>query len=61
MGTMGRIWSAVVVVISLPTLALAHGDDHVTVANFFGPVLGLLAFMLVLSVGKAIIRRWHGA
>ena len=57
MGTMERIWLAVVVGMSLPGLALAHGDDNVTVASFFGPVLGLLAFMLVLSAGKAIIRR----
>ena len=61
MSLMKRAWAPAWSMLCLPGLALAHGDDHVTVASFFGPVLGLLAFMLVVSLGKAIIRRWQGA
>ena len=56
-------WLAVLAggLLGFPALAVAHGDDHVTAASFVGPLLGLLVFVVVLGVGRTIVRRWMGA
>lgn len=56
-------WLAVLAggLLGFPAVAVAHGDDHVTAASFVGPLLGLLVFVVVVSVGRAIVRRWMGA
>jgi len=45
-----------------PALAHAHGDDNVTLATFFGPMLGLTVLVTVVGIGRAVIRavRGHG-
>lgn len=40
----------------LPSLALAHGDDNVTAATFIGPMLALAVIVVVVSLGKALLR-----
>ena len=60
MSIVRRIWMVGATVLALPAMALAHGDDMVGPESFFGPILGLLTFMVVVGVGKAIIRRSHG-
>ena len=57
MSIMRGIWGGAATVLGLPAMALGHGDDNVSVEGFFGPILGLLTFMVVVGVGKAIIRR----
>ena len=48
--------SAIAIGFFLPSLAHAHGDDDVTVVSFIGPLIALLVFALVVSVGKMMIR-----
>ncbi len=45
-----------------PVVAQAHGDDNVTLATFFGPMLGLVVLVSVVGIGRALIRavRGHG-
>ena len=45
-----------------PALAHAHGDDDVTLATFFGPMLGFVVLVSVVSLGRVVIRavRGHG-
>ena len=39
-----------------PALAAAHGDDTVTVATFYGPLLAAGVILLVVPLGKALLR-----
>jgi len=39
-----------------PVLALAHGDDQVTVNTFFGPILAVFTVFILVPVGKVVIR-----
>jgi hypothetical protein len=40
----------------LSTLAHAHGDDDVTAASFVGPLVGFFVFVIVVGLGKALLR-----
>ena len=46
----------VLLLLGHPALAAAHGDDTVTVATFYGPLLALTVILLVLPLGKALLR-----
>lgn len=48
--------SVQVIVLFLPALAHAHGDDHITGGSFIGPVLGFIVLVAVIKLGKVIIR-----
>ena len=39
-----------------PAFAAAHGDDTVTVATFYGPLLALTVVLLLVPLGKALLR-----
>ncbi|MGH7395347.1 MAG: hypothetical protein ACREKF_09535 [Candidatus Methylomirabilales bacterium] len=43
-------------VLGQPGLAAAHGDDTVTVATFYGPLLAAGVILLVVPLGKALLR-----
>jgi len=43
-----------------PTLASAHGDDHVTMVSFIGPMVGFVVLVSVVGIGKAVIRAVRG-
>jgi cytochrome c-type biogenesis protein len=43
-----------------PALAHAHGDDNVTLAAFFGPILGVFVLVSVVGIGRAVIRSVRG-
>lgn len=43
-------------ILFLPGLALAHGDNNVTVATFIGPMLALVVLVTVVGLGKAVLR-----
>lgn len=43
-----------------PALAYAHGDDHVTLATFFGPMLGGVVLVAIVGIGRAVIRAVRG-
>lgn len=43
-----------------PALAWAHGDDDVTLAGFFGPLLGAVVLASVVGIGRAVIRAVRG-
>ena len=43
-------------VLVLPALAYAHGDDDITAASFIGPMVGLIVFAAVVGLGKAFLR-----
>ena len=40
----------------LPALAYAHGDDDVTAASFIGPMVAVIVFMLVVGLGRMLLR-----
>jgi len=54
--------SLVGLLILLPALAHAHGDDAATFATFIGPMLGLSVLVSAVAIGRALIRlvRGHG-
>jgi hypothetical protein len=41
----------------MPVLALAHGDDQMTVNTVFGPILAAFTIFTVVPIGKAVIRK----
>ena len=44
------------IIFLLPALAYAHGDDNVTAASFLGPVVAIIVFAVLVSLGKAFLR-----
>jgi len=47
---------AVLLLLGQPGLAAAHGDDTVTGASFYGPLLALAVLLFVVPLGKALLR-----
>jgi len=43
---------------SLP--AFAHGDDELHVSSFVGPLLALVAYMVLVGMGRKLIERRGG-
>ena len=48
--------SARKMVLFLPALAYAHGDDNVTTASFIGPTVAVIVFVAVVGLGKTLLR-----
>lgn len=46
----------VLLLLGHPAFAAAHGDDTVTVATFYGPLLALTVVLLLVPLGKALLR-----
>jgi hypothetical protein len=44
------------IMLFLPALAYAHGDDNVTVASFIGPTVAVIVFVAVVALGKTLLR-----
>ena len=54
-------WSAraaalLLLLLGHPGPVAAHGDDTVTVATFYGPLLALMVILLLVPLGKALLR-----
>lgn len=47
-------------VLGHPGSAGAHGDDAVTAATFYGPLLALAVILLVVPLGKGLLRLMLG-
>ena len=43
-----------------PGPVAAHGDDTVTVATLYGPLLALAVILLLIPLGKALLRLMVG-
>ena len=39
-----------------PSLVYAHGDDRITVTSFIGPIVAFTVFVLVVGLGRTLIR-----
>ncbi len=50
------VLASVLLLLGHPALAAAHGDDTVTVATFYGPLLALTVVLLLVPLGKALLR-----
>ena len=44
------------IILLLPALAYAHGDDNVTAASFIGPLIGFIVFVVVVGLGRVLLR-----
>ncbi|MBI5747417.1 MAG: hypothetical protein HZA13_10505 [Nitrospirae bacterium] len=48
---------SVILLSLLPSLpAWAHGDDDIRLDSFLGPILGLLTILVLVPIGKFVIR-----
>lgn len=59
---LARVWSAASLgmLMLMPTLASAHGDDDVTAATFIGPMLAFVTVVSVVGISRALIRAAKG-
>ena len=44
------------IILFWPGLAHAHGDDNVTAVSFIGPLVAFFVFVIVVGLGRVILR-----
>jgi len=44
------------IMLFLPALAYAHGDDNVTLASFIGPLVGFFVLVTAVGLGRILLR-----
>jgi hypothetical protein len=56
------VWSAASLglLMLMPTLASAHGDDEVTATTFIGPMLAFVLVVSVVVIGRELVRSAKG-
>ncbi len=59
---LARVWRAAALgmLMLMPTLASAHGNDEVTATAFIGPMLAFVMVVSVVDISKALIRAAKG-
>lgn len=55
---LARVWSAASLgmLMLMPTLASAHGDDDITATAFIGPMLAFVMVVSLVGISRALIQ-----
>ncbi|HWP48515.1 MAG TPA: hypothetical protein VNM22_15230 [Candidatus Limnocylindrales bacterium] len=51
-----KILGVIALLVLMPVLVQAHGDDQVTVNSLFGPLLAIFTIFILVPLGKVAIR-----